>query len=524
MGCRLYSPRVGLWAGLILASSLNFGVVARAATPDTLLIFYSTLALAIFVEGASRTGLAARPGRLVMLSTRSIETDLGTSWLIAPGDAPPPESLSWRTALLMYGAMGMGVLVKGPVGVVLPTAALGMFLLCWRLPVRSSSPASTAAGGWAERLLWGAARLVRAACRAFAPVHFLKTTWSMRPLTALAVVLTVAGPWYAIVGFRTNGEWLAGFFGIHNIGRFMAAMENHRGPIFYYLPAVLIGLFPWSVLLIPFTLHTWNRVRHRPWTPADMLLASWAGVWIAFFSLASTKLPSYVLPAYPALALFTAGFVARWAGQTAPAGLRSLRIAWVTLGVVGVGLLVTMPILARRYLDGDLLLGLIGLVPLLGAVVCWHWSERGQMQKSAAAFMVMAVLFITGLFGFAAARVDRHQNSEMFADLIRARSGNAPVALGSLGYFRPSLVFYADRPVGRFKLPEEAVAFFQDHSGQAYLFTTDEELPRFASALPPDVRVLASSPRFLKSRNVLLLGRTDSAVQSAAQPSPGVLR
>ncbi len=59
LGRRLFSPTVGFWAGLILATNLNFGIIARAATPDALLTFFSTLALLIFVVGALRA--AARP-------------------------------------------------------------------------------------------------------------------------------------------------------------------------------------------------------------------------------------------------------------------------------------------------------------------------------------------------------------------------------------------------------------------------------------------------------------------------------
>src|SRR5262249_42117891 len=129
---------------------------------------------------------------------------------------------SWLTWALCYGVMGLGVLTKGPVGVVLPTAVIGLFLLNMRLP---GTPPRTMADGWRGWLratfAWLATLLH--------PVHVLRTIWSMRPLTAIAMVLLVAGPWYALVGLRTDGEWLVGFFGVHNFGRFLHPMENHRG-------------------------------------------------------------------------------------------------------------------------------------------------------------------------------------------------------------------------------------------------------------------------------------------------------
>ena len=50
IGCRLFSPAVGLWAGLILATNISFDIIARAATPDAALIFFTTLAISLFIR------------------------------------------------------------------------------------------------------------------------------------------------------------------------------------------------------------------------------------------------------------------------------------------------------------------------------------------------------------------------------------------------------------------------------------------------------------------------------------------
>ncbi|MEX0978013.1 MAG: glycosyltransferase family 39 protein, partial [Pirellulales bacterium] len=231
LGRMLFSPGVALWSGVILATSLSFDVIARAATPDSFLVFFSTLAVLVFVAATAK----AQP-RCGEPNERN-----------APWAGQTRFEPSWTAYALVYAAMGLGVLTKGPIGVVLPTATIGLFLLI----VRAAPLPRDQRQGWRGKLTttW------RWFARVFSPVHILRTIWSMRPLTALAMVLLVAGPWYAWVGVATDGQWLLQFFGVHNFGRFLGSMDNHRGPIYYYLIAIAVGLFPWSVLAGPSLAH-----------------------------------------------------------------------------------------------------------------------------------------------------------------------------------------------------------------------------------------------------------------------------
>src|SRR5207302_6149063 len=92
------------------------------------------------------------------------------------------------------------------------------------------------------------------------------------------------------------------------VNRFLAPMERHAGPAWFYLPALVVGFTPWCVFLGP---ALWYAVKE--WREgACRFLLIWLAVWVGFFSLAQTKLPNYVLPAYPALALLTGRFLDRW--------------------------------------------------------------------------------------------------------------------------------------------------------------------------------------------------------------------
>src|SRR5690606_22312580 len=86
---------------------------------------------------------------------------------------------TWAGWCLVYAAMGAGVLTKGPIGVVLPTASLGLFLLVMRAKPAPALKASSSPSGWRATL----ANLAGWIARVMAPLHVLRTIWSMRPLT-----------------------------------------------------------------------------------------------------------------------------------------------------------------------------------------------------------------------------------------------------------------------------------------------------------------------------------------------------
>ncbi len=500
LGRLMFSPAVGFWSGLILASNLNFNIIARAATPDAILVFFSSLAVLLFVSGTAH----ARP-------VSGEDNPRNAPWAGQTRFEP-----SWAAWVLVYAAMGCGVLTKGPIGVVLPTAVIGLFLLIVRAgPIEARPIEIVDRAGWRGALR----RFALSAAGVFSIWHFLRTVWSMRPLTALAVVLAVAAPWYVWVGVETDGLWLQKFFGVHNFGRFLNAMENHRGPIFYYVLAIAAGFFPWSVLFGPSLLHAKRQLAEmHPWRPGYVLVGSWFAVWVGFFSLAGTKLPSYVVPAYPALALFTGCFVESWLRDSTAMSRVWTRLVWGTTALAGVAMLVAFPIVAHFYLNDDWILGALGLIPLAAAVVGWVCSQRGQTRGAVCTLAVLGVALSIAMFGFGATRVDRYQDSPWFAQRIAEnRPAGQEAAIGQFAYFRPSLVFYTDHPVEDIATAEGVPAFFAAHPGSAFVVTTDEHFDKFSSALPADVKVLDARPRFLHRGKVLLLGRPSPWSATAAK-------
>src|SRR4029079_13790641 len=117
---------------------------------------------------------------------------------------------------------------------------------------------------------------------------------------------------------------------------------------------VLIGMFPWSVFLPLAIVDLVRRCRCADSAAASMrLVLCWAGLYLGFFSLAGTKLPSYVLPAYPALAIIIAAFLQRWVDEPQIFSQFCIRSGLSMLVVVGVGLCIALPIVAHYLLPGE---------------------------------------------------------------------------------------------------------------------------------------------------------------------------
>ncbi|MEX2141705.1 MAG: glycosyltransferase family 39 protein [Pirellulales bacterium] len=478
LGRLLFSVRAGLLAGLMMATCLMFGVAGRAATPDSCLIFFTSLALLAFVWTVSRRPCATGQG----------------SGFGVQGSVILPRR--WFHFALIYSAMALAVLAKGPIGVALPIAIIGLFLL---LVHREQEETATS---WTARLVLFAR-------------HFAATTWSMRPLTIVLVVAAIAGPWYVLVDVRTGGEWTRGFFGAENLGRFQNAMEGHSGPVVYYLVAILIGFFPWSIVL---PASVWFSVRaafgRTERNPSYLLLVCWAGVWISLFSFANTKLPSYVLPAYPAVALMAAAFVDRWLAEPACVPRWLMHTAWASLVVVGVGMAVALPLAARQFLPGEELMGMVGLIPLAGGVLAMVFTQCQRPTHCVAAVTAMAILLSASLFAGVAVHVSRHQNSASLIEIAQQQSGR-DVRLATFAHPESSVIYYARGRVERYDEPGAVAQFISDFNG--HVITNDDRWDELRPHLPPDVAVIARQPRFLKDGEVLLLGRR---IRSAAVPRP----
>jgi 4-amino-4-deoxy-L-arabinose transferase-like glycosyltransferase len=347
-----------------------------------------------------------------------------TFWLFWTGAENGGRRWTWATGL----GCGLAVLAKGPVGLVMPAAIFGYYFLAQRQ---------------ARRLL------------------------DHRIAAGLFLMLLIAAPWYILVGAETHGRFLKTFWQTENVGRFMSPMEGHSGSAVYYLVTLVVGLAPWSVFMLPTVYDTARGLRRSRTVNTDAVrfLVCWVAVYVGFFSLAQTKLPNYILPVYPPIALLTARFLLRWRPAAATPGWM-MPASLVCLGLVGVGVTAGLLIaggvfspatLADRAVAGLARWAWVGVVPVAGAAVGIWCLRQGRRAGLVTAMSVTAVAFLGFGSTLPVLAVDaRKACRPLVADAGACRPADE-IRIACLGYFQPSLVFYCRREVAEVFSPEQAV-------------------------------------------------------------------
>ncbi|HMF15221.1 MAG TPA: hypothetical protein VKE94_23060, partial [Gemmataceae bacterium] len=201
---------------------------------------------------------------------------------------------------------------------------------------------------------------------------------------------------------------------------------------------------------------------------AITFLWCWIVVYFAFFSISQTKLPNYILPIYPAVALMTARFLECWRrGQVHPPAW-TMHVAPICLALLGVGTVIALPMLGgvvpARFLGSRTYPGIekwagLGLLPLAGAVATWRCIRRGERTAMVASFTASAVAFLAVVAAGVGVALEPHKAPR---ELVRAVGGDLTaheVRVGAYQYFQPSLVFYCRREVHQLKSDDDALEF-----------------------------------------------------------------
>lgn len=225
------------------------------------------------------------------------------------------------TLFLAAALLGFGELLAGRIRIGFPLACLGLAL------------ATLTKGPVAPALLALQVAAYAGAARTWAPLRN-RAAW----LAGLAGV-GLAAPWYAYMEWRFPGHFLDAFLGQQNLVRFL--QPEHAGrPLAYYLPRLPLMFLPWTLFVPLWLRRTGSTPAGGSFRPGAYLW-TWVAVVTVFFSLSATKLPTYVLPAIPALALLLAQRLGR-------AGGFARRAAWVAGGVTAVALAAGATLLAPR--------------------------------------------------------------------------------------------------------------------------------------------------------------------------------
>jgi len=306
-----------------------------------------------------------------------------------------PEHPPWSWPIIFWTALAGGILLKGP----LILMFAGLTILTLGILDRSAS--------------W---------------------LWRLRPVWGLIWMLVLVLPWFIAIFWRAGGTFFTDSVGGDMLSK-LAAQESHGAPPGLYLLLFWITFWPGAPLAGMAAPAVW-RARREP--GAQYLLAWLLPSWIVF-EIVLTKLPHYVLPLYPAIAILTAGALERrvlsrsWLMKGAAWWFAIPALASI-LAVVGAIMLTRQP----AFVAWPLL-----AVAMIFGLFAWWLYEDGRAERSLLNAVVAALFLAFAIYGVVLPRLNTLFPSAEFARALRYAVCVKP-KLASAGFDEPSLVFMTD--------------------------------------------------------------------------------
>lgn len=410
---KFLSGKAAFYTAAVLLASIHLNIQFHLAVPDPYLIFFFCWSLFLFYS-------ALKTGKI-------------------------------SDKILLYVAIGLAALTKGPVAIGLAGLVFFIFLIL------------------SKQFKWGIIR-------------------SLYPFAGTAIVLIITLPWFIVNGLETNWEWTNDFFMRHNLQRFGSEMEGHGGIFLVTFLFVLIGMFPFSFFIFPALPDIWKN------KGSDLLTFCLvaASVVILFFSVSQTKLPNYTVPAYPFLAIMIAGYISR-----NPKILKVFKPFVIATFVVVLILPAAGYFVAKS--DPSLVSGSQRIWWLLvlpaGALVSSLFLKKLELEKS---FLTLTGSFILGsilIFAVIFPPIDRSNPVRKSLHLVEGRE------VAYYKKFNASYSFYL-----RKKIPEleadELNAFFEKNPG-GVVISIKKEVDKIV--LPKNCEVAFSSRDLLENPTTVLI-------------------
>jgi 4-amino-4-deoxy-L-arabinose transferase-like glycosyltransferase len=354
-------------AGLMMATCLLLSIEGRIAKTDAML-----LATVVAAMGAL--------ARLYLPEQRK-QIDATWAWLL-PG--------------IFWTALAGGVLIKGPVIVMVVVLAIGALAIADR------------------SLRWLAL---------------------LRPVAGFAWFAVLVLPWFLAIVLRAGDSFFAESIGSDLMAKVATGQESHGAPPGYYFLLFWVTFWP-GAMLAGLAAPAIYAARREP--GAKFLLAWLVPTWIVL-ELVVTKLPHYVLPLYPAAAILIAGIVDARMLSTRTWLVRGTLWWFVIPLLIGIAGIVVLIFVGRQF--GLLVWPVIGAAAIMG-VLAWQLYEGDGPEQSLLRGAAAAILTTIAIFGLIAPSIPQLFPSATLANILRQSGCRDPLA-ASVGFHEPSVVFLA---------------------------------------------------------------------------------
>jgi len=287
--------------------------------------------------------------------------------------------------------------------------------------------------------------------------------------TGLLLFAAIAVPWHILVAQR-NPEW-AWFYFVHEHWlRFTTTTHGRYQPAWYFIPVVLLGLFPWTGFLWP-ALRTalpgnWTRRADHADRAYPLI---WAGFIFLFFSASKSKLVPYILPVFPPLALVLGRYLASHLPEPSATGFRAGFIGFsIISGLLGAGLIAIFfkPSLLGAVANVDELarLAMFAGIFLLGGALGVHRLYRNKNPRAGLQFLLMSTGAFATVLVIAMPAMARASTKEL-ARLVAQQAGPDDVVLHYHDYFH-DFSYYSRRTVGTVGYEGELELFLDPEAAQ----------------------------------------------------------
>jgi 4-amino-4-deoxy-L-arabinose transferase-like glycosyltransferase len=318
-----------------------------------------------------------------------------------------PDEARRRWMLVAWAGIALAVLSKGLVGIVFPAAAI--FLHClvnrdWRL--------------------------------------LAKLEWAR----GIALFLAIAAPWFVLVS-AANPEFPQFFFVHEHFERFLTKAHRREQPWWFFWPILLVGFLPWAVSLVPAAVEGWRREAGQAGFAWRRFALLWTGFIMVFFSASGSKLPAYILPVFPVLALV----LGDWLSRTPPERL------WKSVGVMALLVVVATaaswgaPERATSAWSRELYAAarpwiVAGLVALAVGLAAGAAGLRSGRKRGAIAMIVVASVLFIDFVEDGYHKLTPRQSGQDIAAIMK-RSLHPATRVYSVGYYDQTVPFYLGRTV-----------------------------------------------------------------------------
>ncbi len=373
LGAALFSRRAGIFSSLIAAANVEYIALSRACVTDMALAVFLGAGFLFFIYGY-------RKGRALPYAASS-------------------------------AFFGLAVLTKGPIGILLPGAAILFFLF-----IRKD----------------------------------MKSIGKM-PLVLMAFsFLAVTLPWYLAM-YKGHGRvFIDEFFGFRHITRFLEPEHEWGVAPYYNIPVLFAGFFPWSAFL-PVAL--WQNVRKAFADKDDdarlghSFLLLWFAAFFVFFSISSTKLPTYIFPVFIPASVMVGALWNELAGPGFTAVLKWTRFAHffllVAVGAIAVGAYI---FITRNYADIVNIKSAVsgGLIFITGIALSFVFFIRNRFTGSLVLIAASCVAFLVNFSFSVLPAIEIHETSRLAAEKLKTLM-KTDEAVGCESHYQRGIAFYTGR-------------------------------------------------------------------------------